>query len=129
MGLFATDSLVAVVAIFFAGMGAYALAWPARVLALFGTTGLTPEGRNEVRAVYGGFGLAVAGLLCAALRGANWAPGAFLALAVALFGMAAGRLVSLAVDRSIGRFPLLLIFVEISLGGMLLLAFIESTGH
>lgn len=120
--------LVLLVAAFFAGMGAFALARPERVLAIFGTQSLTTDGRNEVRAVYGGFGLAIAALLFAALRAPAWAPGAFLAVAVALFGMAGGRLVSIAIDRSAGRYPWLFAGIEILLGVILMLAFLESAG-
>ena len=56
-----------VVAAFFVAMGVLALVAPERILATFGTTGLTVEGRNEVRAVYGGFGVAVGVLLVAAM--------------------------------------------------------------
>ena len=102
------------------------LVWPERVVALFGTPGLSIDGRNEVRAVYGGFGLAIAWLLFAALRAPIWASGALLAVAVALFGMATGRLISIAIDRKAGRFPVLFFFVEVLLGGVLILAFGES---
>ena len=112
---------VAAVAAFLAAMGLYALAHPEGVTLLFGTPSLTRDGRNEVRAVYGGFGLAMAGLLVAALRGAAWGPGAILAVAVALFGMAGGRGVSLALDGAPGRYPWLFLGVEILLGGLLLL--------
>ncbi len=115
--------LVAVVALFFATMGAFALVWPERVVAFFGTAGLTVDGRNEVRAVYGGFGIAVGGVLVAALRAPGWGPGAFLAISVALFGMAAGRIVSLAADGDAGRYPWLYFGVELMLGAALLLAF------
>ena len=52
------DALTLIVAAGFAAMGLLALARPADVLAQFGVSVETPEGRNEVRAVYGGFGLA-----------------------------------------------------------------------
>lgn len=117
------STLVALVALSFAAMGVYALVWPERIVALFGAPGLTLDGRNEVRAVYGGFGVAVAGLLFAALRGPGWAPGVFLAVAVALFGMAGGRLISIAVDRTAGRFPWLFLGIEVVSGAALLLAF------
>ena len=38
-------------------MGVGATAKPAFVMAQFGILDLTPAGRNEVRAVYGGFGI------------------------------------------------------------------------
>ncbi|WP_342217371.1 DUF4345 family protein [Nocardia flavorosea] len=45
--------------LFFTGMGLYALAAPARLVRPFGIAVGTTPGRSEVRAVYGGFGLAV----------------------------------------------------------------------
>jgi hypothetical protein len=119
--------LILSVALFFACMGAFALAWPDRVLANFGTPTLTRDGRNEVRAVYGGFGLAIAGVLLATMRGADSAPGVFLAVSIALFGMAGGRLVSLAVDGSAGAVPWLFFGIEVVLGGALLLAFFAQS--
>ena len=108
------------VAGFFAAMGGFALLWPERVVAFFRTDGLTVDGRNEVRAVYGGFGVAVAGLLALGLRRPEWGAGAVLAVAVALLGMAAGRIVSRVVDGSAGPWPWVFFGVEVSLAGLLL---------
>ena len=109
--------LVSVVAAFFFAMGAVALANPQRIVAYFGTDALTRDGRNEVRAVYGGFGVALALLLLASL----WLPalrsGVLLAVCVALLGMAVGRLLSVAVDGSPGFFPWLFCGVEVVLAG------------
>ena len=115
--------IVVAVALFFAGMGGFALAWPERVVALFGTPALTADGRNEVRAVYGGYGLAVAGILVVTLREPSWAPGALLAVSVSLFGMAGGRLVSRAAEGSAGRYPWLFFGIELALSAALLLTF------
>ena len=71
----------------------------------FGTTSLTPEGRNEVRAVYGGFGLAVAGLLYMALSTPALRPGAFVAVAASLAGMAGGRVVAALIERPKRFYP------------------------
>ena len=51
---------VGAVAVFFVLMGLMGLFTPERIQAPFGTTVQTVEGRNEVRAVYGGFGIAMA---------------------------------------------------------------------
>ena len=91
--------MVTFVALFFVGMGIVALAAPDRIPAIFGTTGLTAEGRNEVRAVYGGFGVAVGVLLMAAATSPALQPGVYAAVAVSLGGMAAGRLVAAVVER------------------------------
>jgi hypothetical protein len=87
-----------VVIVFFLGMGIMALASPERITVIFGQPELTPEGRNEVRAVYGGFGVVVAGTLTWAMGAPTYRPGVFLATAAALVGMALGRFVSAAIE-------------------------------
>jgi hypothetical protein len=72
---------------------------PQRIGATFDQPRPSAAGRNEIRAVYGGFGVAIAVLLAVAPSSPRRAPGALLAVAVALAGMAAGRLVSAAVER------------------------------
>lgn len=100
------DAVVWAIAASFAAMGVYALAVPARVPALFGVTVATPEGRNEVRAVYGGFGLAVAALLGVAAAGHGGVrEGILVTVGFALAGMAAGRLVGVIADRPVGLWP------------------------
>jgi hypothetical protein len=92
------------------------------VLQRFGTPSLTRDGRNEVRAVYGGFGVAAAALAAFTLSGAPEAPGILIALGVAMLGMAAGRLVSLVPDGVPGFQPWLYLAVEVTLGGVLIAA-------
>lgn len=113
-------NLVLLVAALFALMGVAALARPESILAYFGTATLSRDGRNEVRAVYGGFGLAIAGLLCAARFDEAIRSGAVLAVAVALLGMAAGRLISVLLDGAPGRYPWVFLGVELAGAGMLL---------
>jgi hypothetical protein len=97
------DLLVAWPALFFLGMGLTALARPAHVGSRFGTEVETLDGRNEVRSVYGGSGIAAAVLLAWAVftdgRGELWIPSV---IAVLCFGLAVGRLVSLVADRTRG---------------------------
>jgi len=50
-------------ALFFFGMGAVALVRPERIVALFGTPRPTLDGRDDIRALYGGFGIAICVLL------------------------------------------------------------------
>jgi len=113
-------NLVLLVAALFALMGVAALSRPESILAYFGTATLTRDGRNEVRAVYGGFGLAIAGLLCAARFSEAIRGGAVVAVAVALLGMAAGRLISTLLDGAPGRYPWVFLGVELSGAAMLL---------
>jgi hypothetical protein len=97
--------LPAVVATFFVLMGLVALAVPERVSSTFGIPTLTPAGRNEVRAVYGGFGVAIGALLFATAALPTHADGVRLAVAVALGGMAGGRLLAAAIERPGAFYP------------------------
>jgi Domain of unknown function (DUF4345) len=116
------DALVLLIAAGFAAMGLAAIARPRDVLAQFGVSVDTVEGRNEVRAVYGGFGLAVAAILAvAALGDPDSADGIVTAIAIALFGMAGGRLVSAAVERPRSAYPVWVYFLIEVLGGLALL--------
>ena len=97
--------VIALTGVFFAGMGIFALARPAALIRPFGITLPVPESRAEVRAVYGGFGLAIAGMLAVAASGAGLRDGILITVAAALGGMAFGRLVSGAVDRPRAFYP------------------------
>jgi hypothetical protein len=112
------------VAIFFFAMGVYALAWPEGIVRPFGTPALTTDGRSEVRAVYGGFGVAIAAVLVLGLRSPEIARGIFLTVAMALGGMAVGRVVSRGLDGEAGPYPRLFLGVEVLLAAILLAAFV-----
>jgi len=92
---------IVVVAVLFLGMGVYALIAPTHLAAPFHQVA-TPEGRSEVRAVYGGFGIAVAAMLgVATVDPGDIRRGVVVTVAAALAGMALGRIVSRAVgDRT-----------------------------
>ena len=119
-----------VVGLGFLTMGAVALMRPPQVLGYFGLTELTADLRNEVRAVYGGFGLAMGGLLlAAAFAKPLWPPqfgitGVIFTVAAALLGMAAGRIFSWCVE-STGKWPVVFAVIEIA-GGVALLAAIPA---
>lgn len=97
--------VIALTGIFFAGMGVFALARPAALIRPFGITLPIPESRAEVRAVYGGFGLAIAGVLALAAADPALQDGILVTVAAALGGMAFGRLVSGIVDAPKGFYP------------------------
>jgi hypothetical protein len=90
---------IGVIACFFFGMGVYALVRPAGVLEIFGTPVTTADGRNEVRAVYGGYGLTMTAALAIAAMVDELRAGVFVCLALAMLGMALGRMCSAAIDR------------------------------
>ncbi|CAE7207002.1 unnamed protein product [Symbiodinium natans] len=118
------------VAAFFAGMGLVGIVEPAMVLYFFGMDALPPDLRNEVRGVYGGFGLAIAAVLVFTQRVERRRPAYVLgirtAIAVSLSGMAAGRLVSWAIEPTTGPWPLVFFAVEVALASLLTISMPES---
>jgi hypothetical protein len=109
------------VAIGFLVMGLLAFASPALVAAYAGLSELSIDGRNEVRAVYGGFGLAIAGVVAVAPHWPRFGPGILLTVAMSLFGMAFGRVISRAADGGAGFYPWLWFAIEL-VGGAALVA-------
>ncbi|MDH6289823.1 DUF4345 family protein [Rhodococcus opacus] len=118
------EFLIIAVALFFAGMGVYGLAAPARLVAPFALSADSATSRAEVRAVYGGFGVAVAALLFfAAFDAYGIRSVASVTVAVALLGMAFGRIASAVADRPTRFYPVWFYFVvELVLSGLLLSA-------
>ncbi|WP_030433373.1 DUF4345 domain-containing protein [Allokutzneria albata] len=116
------DTLViSVVAVFFLAMGGYALVAPAALARPFRIRIDTPESRSEIRAVYGGFGLAIAGVLAAAAADVGGIrTGVVITVGVALAGMALCRLVSRAVDPGTAFYPIWFYFcVEVVAAALL----------
>ena len=107
-------------ALLFAVMGVGALVVPDRVTEQFDVPTLTSAGRNEVRAVYGGFGIAMAAMLIVASTSMDLRLGVGLTIGVALIGMAVGRLVSAVIDRSLPSRPLMYLVVELVAAGVIL---------
>ncbi len=106
------DIVAAFGATCFAFMGCAALVAPARITEQFDIPDLSAAGRNEVRAVYGGFGLAMAALLALTIFAPALRVGIFVTVAGALAGMAAGRFASALIDRAIGRLSVFYLCVE-----------------
>ena len=99
-------AVIAVIGVFFAGMGIYALAAPAAIIRPFGTTLGGAASRSEIRAVDGGFGLAIAGVLAyAAVAEGHLRDGILITVGAALTGMAFGRIVSAVVDDRTAFYP------------------------
>jgi hypothetical protein len=86
------DRLIATGVAAYAGLGVAAFLKPAMVPALFGGTAPTVDARTEIRAVYGGLPLAIAGTLAVA-------PTSAVPLGLATAGMAAGRAASGLVEK------------------------------
>jgi hypothetical protein len=106
----------------FALMGIGAIVKPNVVTQQFGIPQLSVAGRSEVRGVYGGFGLAMAAILVVGLVSPDLRTGITITAAVALLGMAAGRIISALIDRSLPRVALLYLVIEVIMGALLLLA-------
>jgi Domain of unknown function (DUF4345) len=99
-------AVIGVSAVFFLGMGVYALAAPAALVRPFGIALGEPASRSEVRAVYGGFGLAIAGVLVyAAVADGDLRKGILIAVGAALAGMAFGRLVAAVLGDRTAFYP------------------------
>jgi hypothetical protein len=116
------DVIIGAVAVLFAGMGLYGLIAPASLIAAFGTTVTSIDSRNEIRAVYGGFGLAMAlALTLAALDVGRLRDGVLVTVAIALAGMGVGRIISMFVERPHRLYPTVFyLIVEMSLAAALL---------
>jgi len=97
-------AIIVVIGLFFFGMGIYALAAPAALVRPFGITLAEPTSGSEVRAVYGGFGLAMAAVMALAAYGV-YRTGIMITVAAALAGMALGRIVSAVVDAELRSTP------------------------
>ena len=117
-----SNVLIGTVATLFALMGVVALAKPGAILAPFGIHLNGVDGRNEVRAVYGGFGIAMSVLLIVAIQSVRLRDGIVVAVAGPLAGMAAGRIVSGVLDGSFGGYPRIFFIVETVLAAILLLS-------
>lgn len=109
-------------AVFFFGMGLMALVKPPSMTDFFSLGEIRPDMRNEVRAVYGGFGVAIAAALIASTRVESIRAGVLLTVGLALLGMASGRVISFAADRATPKLPVLFMAVEAGLGASLIYA-------
>jgi hypothetical protein len=82
-------ALIKLSALALAGVGGVAIAQPERIPAFFGIKVETPDGRNEIRAAYGGTCLAMSALLFVRPSSAG-------TLGLLTAGMAAGRAAGIA---------------------------------
>jgi len=117
-----STTAIIIVAVFMTGMGVLAIASPTRFLRFVGSETLGREGRNEVRAVYGGFGLMMGGILLYALQQTDYRPGILLCMGLALAGMSLGRVVSIALDRAMTPMIVGVAIGEMVGGSVLILA-------
>ncbi|WP_459958411.1 DUF4345 family protein [Nocardia sp. IFM 10818] len=99
--------IAVIVAVLFLAMGGYALVAPGATVRPFGLRTDDVRARYEVRAVYGGFGVAMAAILIvAAVNPGSLREGIMVAVAAALGGMALGRVVSAVLDARTAFYPI-----------------------
>ncbi|MCV7194008.1 DUF4345 domain-containing protein [Mycolicibacterium brumae] len=99
-------AIIIVSAVFFAGMGVVAMVTPDGTMKPFGTVLPQSTARAEIRAVYGGFGLAIAAVLgYAAATPGPVRTGILLTVGAAMAGMAIGRVVSAFIDDRTPFYP------------------------
>lgn len=110
---------MSVVAALFLLMGLAAFAMPRTFLDYFDLRAETASARNEIQAVYGGFGVAMGVVLILPLWLPELRDGIAATVAIALSGMALGRVVG-ALREAPGRWPVIFFFVEIIGAGVLL---------
>lgn len=112
-------AIVVIIAVLFLAMGLGAFIVPRTFLAVFDIQAQTAPARNEIQAVYGGYGVAMAAILAWSLTQPTLAAGIWLTIGVALLGMAAGRLVG-ALREPTRRWPVwLFLGIELVGGGLL----------
>lgn len=100
-------AVIIIVGVFFLGMGVFALVAPAALVRPFRLVADAKQSRSEVRAVYGGFGIAIAAVLgVAASDPGGIRSGVVITVAAALAGMAVGRLVSRVIDGATPFYPI-----------------------
>jgi hypothetical protein len=122
-----SSTVTYITALFFACMGITALLSPTSVTRFFRLNTIGADMRNEVRSVYGGFGIAISGLLAVSVAYPEVQRGVILTVAVALCGMAMGRILSFIVERSEGYYPLIFLVVECLFGSLMLYVYTNSS--
>lgn len=115
------DIGILLAALFFGLIGVTAMVRPHNLLEGFGIEARQDDSRNEIRAVYGGFPLAVAGLLLFSLARPDLSDGILITLATCSAAMAAGRVVSAVIDRRMGKAPLIWTVLELVVAGLIAL--------
>jgi len=108
------NPLLKVSAICYSAIGAAGLLTPDRIPAAFGGEAATPDARTEVRAVYGGIPLAIAGLVMTRPRQSAF-PAATLSA-----GMALGRLTGMSLEKQSSPATRFFLGVEVALALALL---------
>lgn len=96
------------------GIGAWLLYDPGALESYAGVAALTPTGLTELRAMYGGMELAIGSATLLALLRPQWRCHVLFLNGVILGGIAAGRLVGVALDGNISVYTLAVLTFELS---------------
>ena len=111
---------LSLVALLFLVMGIGAFMNPRNLLVpYFGMAAETVDARNEIQAVYGGFGIAIAVVLLVPIWMPEARTGVIVAVAGSLAGMAGGRVVGALRERP-GRWPWIFLVSEVAGAALLL---------
>jgi hypothetical protein len=113
--------LIGTAAIFWLWLGIMAFARTKHLLRGFGIETSVADSWNEVRAVYGGFPLAMAAILIVSLFAPVLTDGIAVCVGSAMLGMCLGRLVSGILDRTLGRMPQIFAAIEFVVAMILIL--------
>jgi hypothetical protein len=116
------DYILMLVSFFFGAMGASAFVNPVFITKQFDIHSLSIAGKNEVRAVYGGFGLFMSIALIIALLLPELRNGVCLTVSFALGGMSFGRMISAIMDASISKLPVFYGTIEFMAALLILLS-------
>ena len=123
------SKLIETIPIFsFGTMGIVALLNPQYIADIAGYTKgiLGVDGKNEIRAVYGGFGIFIATLLYFS-KDTNLEIGVKLTVSSSLLGMASGRIISVIMDKQINMMSAIFGCSEVILAAMILRGFAHQT--
>ena len=100
------------------GMGIFGILKPQTLADDLGfTNNLSADGKSELRAVIGGFGIFMAGLLYFS-KDTNFESGIRLTFATCMIGFASGRVISAIIDKEINAISIKSLCFELSLAAM-----------
>lgn len=114
-------------ALAFAIFGVWLLAVPGALKAV-GITPASPEARTELRAMYGGLELGIAAFLLLCITRTEWHGPGLLLQALAIGGLAAARLIAIAIERGRVR-GLLWFFASLELIGAAITWLVFAQSH
>lgn len=95
-------------------LGIVSLVQPALIAGLFGLEAVEPRGLSQIRATFGGMYLALGGTILVGMTRPATRPATLAIPAVLVAAVVVGRIVSLAVDHSLGLLNMVFLFGELA---------------